>query len=243
MTPSRRLALTAGASLSLLALSACDLAPTYTPSSFVVPATWHGQGPFADATPADASLPTDWWKLLDDPLLSDLEVRLTTSNPDLQAAAERFIQARSLVVKARSELLPHVALEAGASDNKQSADQLFRNGGATTATEEEYRGLASWEPDFWSAIRNHVRARKQFAQQKAADFALSRLSLQAELASDYIELRGYDAQIEIYKESIAYYQKALSITQTQVQYQAAPLLDVKRAQAQLYTTQAAELDI
>lgn len=243
MRPLRTLALACGTVLGALSLSACDLAPTYKPATFLVPANWHGQAPFQTATPADTTLPTDWWTILHDPLLNEMEATLTRANPDLQAAAERFIQARALVVQARSELLPHFALGAGASDNKQSDDRLFRYKGETTATEEEYHGLASWEPDFWSAIRNHVRVQKQFAQEKAADFAMSRLSLQAELASDYVELRGYDAQIAIYKQSIGYYQKALQITQNQLENQAAPRLDVTRAQAQLYTTQAAELDI
>lgn len=239
----KKLALACGTVLTAFGLSACDLAPTYRPPTFVVPASWHGQGPFATATPADTTLPTDWWKLLNDPLLNEMEATLTKANPDLQAAAERFIQARALVVQARSELLPHLAMGAGAFDNKQSSDRLFRYKGNITETDEEYHGLASWEPDFWSAIRNHVRAQKQFAQEKAADFAMSRLSLQAELASDYVQLRGYDAQIAIYNQSIGYYQKALQITQNQLEHQAAPRLDVARAQAQLYSTQAAELDV
>lgn len=239
----RRGILTCGSALSVLGLSACDLAPAYHPPTFIVPASWHGQAPFQTATPADNVLPTNWWTVLRDPLLNDMEARLTSENPDLQAAAERFIQARALVAKARSALLPHFGLGAGATDNKQSADRLFRYKGNITETDEEYHGLANWEPDFWSEIRNHVRERKQYAQQKAADFAMSRLSLQAELASDYVELRGYDAQIAIYKQSIGYYQKALQITQNQLLNQAAPRLDVARAQAQLYSTQASELDI
>ncbi|CAI9121044.1 efflux transporter outer membrane subunit [Brytella acorum] len=241
--PFGRIALACGAATAMLALSGCDLAPNYEQPKFVVPDSWHGQAPFARATPADTVMPMDWWTLFNDPLLTSLEAKLTASNPDLQASAERFIQARAMVVKARSELLPHLALAAGASDNKQSADRLFRYKGETTATDESYGGLASWEPDFWSAIRNHVRAQKQYAQEKAADFALSRLSLQAELASDYVELRGYDAQIAIYEQSIGYYEKALKITQNQLANQAAPRLDVARAQTQLYNTQAAKLDV
>lgn len=244
MTPIlRRLSLACGSALSLLGLSACDLAPAYKAPNFVVPASWHGQAPFALATPADTVLPENWWTMLQDPLLNELEDRATADNGDIQAAAERFIQARALVAAARSELLPHASLEAGASDNKQSADRLFRNGATLTQTEEEYGGLLSWEPDFWSSIRNRVRSQKQFAQQRAADFAMARLSTQAELARDYIELRGYDAQDAIYAQSISFYKRAVTITENQVQNQAAPRLDLARAQAQLYTTQAAQLDI
>ncbi|MFT8613573.1 MAG: efflux transporter outer membrane subunit [Gluconobacter oxydans] len=239
----RRTGLVCGTALSLLGLSACDLAPTYKTPNFVVPSSWQGQAPFAVATPADTALPADWWTMFQDPLLNELEARATADNGDIQAAAERFIQARSLVVAARSELLPHASLDAGASDNKQSADRLFRNGATLTQTSEDYGGLVSWEPDFWSSIRNRVRAQKQFAQQRAADFAMARLSTQAELARDYIQLRGYDAQDAIYEQSIGYYERAVRITENQVQNQAAPRLDLARAQAQLYTTQAARLDI
>ena len=239
----RRATLVCGSALSLLGLSACDMAPTYKTPTFVVPSSWHGQAPFAVATPADNVLPTDWWSLFHDPLLNELEARATQDNGDLQAAAERFMQARALVVEARADLLPHSSMEAGGSDNKQSADRLFRNGATLTQTSEEYRGLASWEPDFWSSIRNRVREEKQFAQQRAADFAMARLSMQAELARDYIELRGYDAQDAIYKQSIEYYQRAVKITENQLENQAVPRLDLARAQAQLYTTQAAQLDI
>ena len=239
---SRRAAL-GGGLLALTSLGACDLAPRYEPPHFVVPDSWEGQAPFAVAKPADTALPSDWWTLFRDPLLNELEDRAIAENGDLQAAAERFLQARSLVAKARADLLPHLSLDAGGSDNKQSADRLFRNGATLTQTQEEYAGLASWEPDIWSSIRNRVRMNRQAAQQEAARFAMARLSLEAELATDYIQLRGYDAQIAIYQQSIAYYNRALDVTRTQLKYKAAPRLDLARAEAQLYTTQAALYDI
>ncbi|OUJ16789.1 efflux transporter outer membrane subunit [Acetobacter sp. DsW_063] len=224
-------------------LSGCDLAPKYEAPKFVVPASWGGQAPFAVATPADTQLPSDWWTLFGDPTLNGLEKQALSQNADLQATAERFIQARAQVMNARSDLLPHFGLAFGASDNKQSADRLFRYKGAITQTDEYYSGLASWEPDFWSEIRNRVRMSKAAAQGKAADFAAARLSTEAELASDYIALRGYDAQDAIYKQSIAYYQRAVEMTQTQLDNQAAPRLDLARAQNRLYVTQAQELDL
>ncbi|UYH51125.1 efflux transporter outer membrane subunit [Candidatus Kirkpatrickella diaphorinae] len=243
LSPLRRALMGYGAVTAMLALSACDLAPTYHAPKFIVPASWQGRAPFSIATPADATLSTQWWTMFNDPLLNQLEDDLTHSNPDLQAAAERFIQARAMVASARSDLLPHLSLNAGATDNKQSADRLFRYKGATTETDEEYHGLASWEPDFWAKLRNRMWMRQNKAQEKAADYAMSRLSLQAELASDFIQLRGYDAQLAIYDQSIAYYRKALKITQNQLQNQAAPALDVARAKTQLYNTIAARLDI
>ncbi|NHO18290.1 efflux transporter outer membrane subunit [Acetobacter oeni] len=227
----------------MLSLSGCDLAPAYQAPHFIVPDSWSGQEPFAKATPADTQLPADWWRLFGDPELDALEEKAIAQNADLQAAAERFTQARSLVMKARADLLPHFGMAFGASDNKQSADALFRYKGAITQTDEFYGGLASWEPDFWSEIRNQVRMSKYAAQEKAADFAGARLSIEADLASDYVALRGYDAQEAIYRRSIAYFQKAVDMTHTQLVNQAAPKLDLARAQNQLYITQAAELDL
>ena len=63
-------------------------------------------------------------------------------------------------------------------------------------------GNASWEPDFWSAIRNATRVEIYRAEERAADWGSARLSLQAEIASDYFTLGAYDAQAAIYTQSI-----------------------------------------
>ena len=61
-----------------------------------------------------------------DPMLNKLEEQAMAANPDLQAAAERFVQARDVMMKARSQYLPRVGLGFGASDNRQSVNTLFR---------------------------------------------------------------------------------------------------------------------
>lgn len=233
-----------GATLATLtALSACDLAPTYQTPHFIVPVSWHGQGLFHEAQPQESVIRSNWWTLFADPTLDTLEAQAMGGNADLQAAAERFIQARSIVMEARSDLLPHFALTFGSSNNKSSSDRLFRYKGPITATDEFYGGMASWEPDIWSSIRNRVRAQKYYAQAEAAQYASARLSLQAELATDYFALRGLDAQNAIYTQSISYYQQALQVTQTRLDNQDATGIDVARAKNQLYMTQARQLDV
>ena len=76
-------------------------------------------------------------------------------------------------------------------------------------------GLASWEPDFWSRLRNATRAETYRAEERAADWALARLSLQAEIASNYFMVRGLDAQEAIYNQSIDLYKDTLRLTKTQ----------------------------
>ncbi|BAK82768.1 efflux transporter outer membrane subunit [Komagataeibacter medellinensis] len=240
----RRSVCRGGASvLALVSLAGCDLAPVYHAPHYVVPATWQGQAPFAVAQPMDDHIPANWWTGFADPRLDELEALATDHNGDLQAASERFLQARAIVSEARADLLPHFGLAFGGSNNKSSAERLFRYKGPITDSDEFYGGMASWEPDFWSSIRNRVRLQKDYAQEAAAQYASARLSLQAELASDYFTLRGLDAQAAIYTQSIGYYQESLRVTRTRLVDQAASQLDVARAENQLYTTQARLLDI
>ena len=191
--------------LLVLGLSACsdwvphvDLAPEYQPPQYVVPVSWRGSSPFVEAKPSDAELRQDWWTMYNDPTLSRLEAQAMAANPDLQAAGERFVQARDMMMKARSRRFPQVGLGFGPSDNRQSENALFRPPGIPSQESSvSTGGLASWEPDFWSAIRNATRLETYRAEERAADYGLARLSLQAEIGANYFTLRGYDAQAAI----------------------------------------------
>ena len=92
--------------------------PPMSRLNIVVPASWHGSSPFVEAKPSDGELRPDWWKLFNDPILNKLEEQAMAANPDLQAAAERFVQARDVMMKARSQYLPQAGLGFGASDNQ-----------------------------------------------------------------------------------------------------------------------------
>lgn len=239
-----------GLVLLALSLPACntfpavDLAPTYEPAEFVVPASWHGSSPFVEAKPSDGELRQDWWKLFNDPILNKLEEQAMAANPDLQAAAERFVQARDVMMKARSQYLPHAGLGFGASDNRESINALFRppdisQFGTTVAA----GGIASWEPDFWSALRNATRVELYRAEERAADYGLARLSLQAEIAANYFTLRGYDAQNAIYTQSIAYYKQSLDLVEAQFIGAIASALDVARVESLLFSTETKKAQI
>jgi multidrug efflux system outer membrane protein len=221
-----------------------DLAPEYSPPEYIVPSSWHGGGPFIEAKPSDAEIRTEWWRLFQDPVLDKLEEQAMAANADVQAVAERFMQARDLMMKARSHMMPQVNLGFDASDNKESQAALFRSPyNPIYDTSVSDRGGVSWEPDLWYAIRNETAARTSFAQQKAAEYALARLSLQAEIASDYFTLRGYDAQTNIYDQSIVYYKQSLAIVNDRYLGKIASELDVARAKSLLFSTEAKALEI
>lgn len=233
-----------GLFLLTLSLSACnmfpavDLSPTYQPPEYVVPASWHGASPFVEANPSDGELRPDWWKLYDDPVLDSLVEQAMGANPNLQASAERFLQARDMMMKARSQYFPRLGLGFGASDNRASENALFFPPGIShQAGTVSWGGLASWEPDFWSALRNAARIETFRAQERAADFGLARLSLQAEIGTNYWALRGWDAQIAIYTQSIVLYKRSLDIVKAQFAGAIASALDVARVESLLFTTE------
>ncbi|MGC4097649.1 MAG: efflux transporter outer membrane subunit [Nitrospira sp.] len=233
-----------GLLLALLNLSACgwfpavNLAPKYEPPQYVVPDSWHGSSPFVEAKPADGTLRPDWWKLYSDPVLDKLVEQAIAANPDLQAAAERFVQARDIMMAARSQYFPRIGLEMGASHRRQSFDRIFRpeNSPLQSSTVDP-GGIATWEPDFWSALRNAAQAEVYRAEERAAEYGLARLSLQAEVAANYFTVRGFDAQTAIYKQSIDLYKDTLNVVKTQFAGKIASALDVARVESLLYGTE------
>jgi multidrug efflux system outer membrane protein len=224
-----------------LSLSGCDLAPVYEPPHFILPDSYQGSGPFHVAQPDRVlSARGDWWTLFNDPGLNQLENELARENPSLQAAMEQYTQARDLAAEAQSQLYPQIGMGGQLSNNKQSVNRLFR--GSTTTpnvqASNEVLAEASWEPDFWDAIRNRAHQQKRLAQASAADLVTARLILQAELATDYLAIRGLDQELEVLRHSIDAYQKAVEVTLLRYDGGIASGLDLARASSQLGSAQA-----
>ena len=241
MTPLRGAAASA---LLCAALAGCDLAPAYRSPRTVLPAHWKGEGIWEVAHPADAAIRGDWWTAFGNPTLDRLEP-LVGNNPNLAAYAERYEQARELTAEAASGLYPQVGSMFTPSANRESGQALFRSPTSTAPLQEnnvELAGTASWEIDLWGRIRNTVRARRAEAQADAADQADARLSLQAELADSYVTLRGLDAELALYRQTIKFYQTGLDITTLRLTHQIGSLLDVERARNELSGAEALTTD-
>ena len=242
--PARRLA---GAMLLtlLVPLAGCDLAPPYKAPDMVLPDSYKGTGPFGLANPEAQLAQGDWWKMFGDEKLNGLEASLNAANPDLQAAEETYTQARDIVGEARSQLYPQLSAQTFATQNRQSEDRLFRVNGSGLNEEASvgYGAALSWEPDFWGEIRNRTNYAKFNAQATAAMVASARLSLEVELANDYMALRALDSEHAVYTKTLGYYGEALKITQLRYSGKIAAGLDVERAQNQFSSAQAADTDI
>jgi NodT family efflux transporter outer membrane factor (OMF) lipoprotein len=236
------------ARLALLAplalLTSCDLAPRYQPPAPILPASYHGSGPFVVAQPQDQAPRGPWWRIFADPVLDRLERQVDANNPTLAAAAEAYTQARDIVGEARAGLYPQLGTQALLSEDKQSDHRLFRSGesGPNIEPSNQIDATLSWEPDFWWSIRNETKSAKAAAQAAAAQLASARLALETELADDYLAMRGLDAQHAVYLQTIASYKTAVQITQLRLSGKIASGLDVQRAQDQLASAQALDTD-
>jgi len=222
-----------------LALAGCNLAPDYHPPALTAPADYKETGPWHAAKPADDLSRGPWWERFGDRRLDALEVRVEGANPDLAAAAARYDQARALADEAAAGLSPQVALGGSLSDNRQSGDRPLRGSGQPNYYGANQVGVAAgYEFDFWGRIHNMAVSGTRSAQASAADLATLRLGLQAELAVAYFTVRGLDDQAALLQDSVAAYEKSLSLTQRLVAGKIVAGMDVSRARTQLETARA-----
>ena len=231
-------------SSSLAALSACSLAPPYQLPAVATPTVFKEQGPWTQASPADTAPRGDWWTLYNDPILNGLEARIEASNPTLAEAAARFDEARAFATEAGASALPTVGSSAVFTRNRQSDNRPLRGSNQPDEYDANTVGAGfAYELDFWGKVRNTIAASKAEAEASDADLAQIRLGLEAELADDYVELRGLDQEAELLKSAVDAYQHAYQLTQDRHDGGVASGVDVGRAQTQLQTARAQGADI
>jgi NodT family efflux transporter outer membrane factor (OMF) lipoprotein len=222
-----------GAALTLQ-LAACSLAPPLKTPKIQTPDAYKEIGPWTQAQPADR-LPRDsWWTVYDNAELDDLQRRLIVGNPTLAAALANYAQAKALSDQARAGLFPTLGVSAGVTRDRDSINAPLRLPSASAYyNDNSVSGSVSYELDLWGQIRNEVVAGEANAAASAADLENARLSLIAQLAGDYVQLRSLDRDSSILDQTVKAYTRALSITEQRHDAGIAPGLDVSQAQTQL----------
>jgi len=227
--------------------------PTYTAppvykeagaSTVIVPPPNPPGGGWQTATPSDGMLRGKWWEIYQDPQLNQLEERIATYNQGLRQALETYLAARDQVTVARSALFPTLSAGPSVTHYKNSANKPL----TTPTTVSNYNdliisGQASWEPDFWGRIRRTVEAAHENAQASAADMANVNLTLQADMATDYFQLRGLDSEIKLLKTTVTDLERQLDLTQRLFAGGIGTEADVAQAQTQLDTVKAQLIDV
>ncbi len=242
--PSPRSAASGLAALALAAgLAGCSMAPKYTPLTLATPPAFKETGPWTPASPDDAAPRGAWWNVYGDPILDGLERRIETDNPDLKLALARYDEARALAAQARAAQVPELDASGSATANRQSANRPLRVGGQSQYDNDIIGGTVSYELDLWGRVRNLVAQGKAEAQASQADAASVRLSLEAQLADAYLNLRGLDAQDQLLADTTEAFTRALKLTEAQHDGGAVAGIDVSRAQTQLQTARAQQVDV
>ncbi|KQY29928.1 RND transporter [Caulobacter sp. Root487D2Y] len=228
------------AGASLILLSACTVGPAYEKpqvSAAALPASYKALDGWKIAAPGDLIDRGDWWTLLGDPQLDALVARVNVSNQTIAAAEANYRQARALTREQRAALFPIVDLSGSATKLGGSASLNASSGSGNAARYQASIG-ASWEPDLWGRIRNGVTGAKAGEQASAADLAGARLSMQGELAVNYLGLRQTDVELALVGKTVEGYQRSLRITQNRYAAAIAPRSDVLQATTQLAGAQA-----
>jgi len=232
-------------SIAVLLLGGCTVGPNYVRPTTEVPTVYKEAAGFKQAQPSDEIAKGKWWEIYGDPQLNSLEDQVSVSNQTLKEAQAQFEEARAAVRIARAAYFPDVTAGVAPSAARQSQNKPLFGVGASpiTYTDIQLPVDASWEPDLWGRVRRTVEAARSEAQATAADLANTALSLHAELAMDYFQMRGLDSEKQLLDSTVDSYEKALELTQSRHQGGVASEVDVAQAQTQLETTRAEAEDV
>jgi NodT family efflux transporter outer membrane factor (OMF) lipoprotein len=234
-------------------LTGCTLGPRYikpvvpmtesykeeVPSSFKESEQWQ------PAHPADQISHGNWWEIFGDPQLNELEEQIAGSNQNLKVAEARFREARTAIRFNRATQFPSISTAPSASYVKvpdYSPNSPSKIPEASTGEFVLPLDL-SYELDLWGRVRRSVAAAREETQATAADYQTAKLSLEAELALDYFELRSADAQKQLLDDTVKAYADNVELTLGRFKGGAAPKADVAQAQTQLDTTRVQDTDV
>jgi len=237
------------------ALSGCRVGPQYVRPAVPmapafkedVPESFKSEDGWKRAQPSDAQLKGDWWTLFNDPQLNMLESQIDPANQTLKEAEANFRAARAAVRFNRAAEAPTIGVAPGVGAVRDSDHQPYLNVSGSNTGEGSFILPVdlNYEIDLWGRVRRTVAQSHDVAQASAADLETSRLSLHAELALDYLDLRSADAQRKLLDDTVKAFQSALQLTEDRYNGGASPLSDVTQARTQLQTAQvqATEVDI
>jgi len=233
--------------LGLFALleAGCAVGPKYHAPKVQVPGQWTGlaasNGNTSVAT-SDAASVAEWWKSFQNPELDSLINQAVQSNLGLQQAQSRILQARASRTIAGAGLWP--SLDASGTNTTSRSGLTASTAGSSTSSSASTRNLfqagldAAWEMDFFGGVRRGIEAADANVQAAIEDSRDVMVTLTAEVALNYIELRGFQQQIAIAQKNLEAQRETAEITHKRFGVGFASGLDVANADAQVSTTQS-----
>jgi NodT family efflux transporter outer membrane factor (OMF) lipoprotein len=215
-------------------VAGCSFAPDYKAPVTNVPQTFKESDVWKNAAPSDLRPDDKWWKAYGDAILDNLEQQVSDSNPTLAVALARNDQALAYLAASRADLFPQIGVSTDLTKDRQSDNRPLRGGGEPDVYQADtVEGQISYELDLWGRIRNSIAASKAQAIASSEDMAAVKLSLESELALNYMALRGFDRQIELLKATVEAYAQAEAMTQRRFAGGVATGIDVGQSGTQL----------
>ncbi len=193
------------------------------------------------ATPADDTMLSQWWSVFGDPELTSLEERALKSNLDLRTAQIAIRQAAISLDTSKAGLWP----SANASINTQRSIALgggqggaFISNGMTTQGSSNGSVMGNWTPDLWGGTRMGIASAQATLESKEDSLRYTMVTLTAQLATDYVNVRSYQAQIETTQSNLVKYRETYEMTKEKNESGLATELDVEQAQQTVVATEA-----
>jgi NodT family efflux transporter outer membrane factor (OMF) lipoprotein len=239
--------------LLLVALGGCTVGPKYVKPAVPTSASYKEEPPVSrkeldqwqPAHPDDQTSRGSWWQIFGDSELNKLEEQVAGSNESLKIADARLREARAELRFNRASQFPTISTSPSANYVKNSDFSSSFPSKIQQASKGDFvlPFDLSYEVDFWGRVRRIVAAAREEAQATAADYETAKLSLEAELAVDYFELRSADAQKSLLDDTVKAYTDNLELTKNRFKGGVAPRSDVAQAQTQLDTTRVQDTDV
>lgn len=217
-------------------LSGCAMVgPDYQTPTPSAPAAWFQAAPSKDVARADAAGDlSEWWRTFNDPLLSALVEQGLRSSPDVRSAQARLRESRARRTVAGAGLYPELGASADARRSKSSEE----TGGGSARNSFSAGFDASWELDVFGGTRRGIEAAEADLQSSEASLHDTRVSLAAEVALNYIELRTYQSRLKIARDNLASQAETLQLTVWRAQAGLVSSQDVEQARANHEQTRA-----
>jgi NodT family efflux transporter outer membrane factor (OMF) lipoprotein len=238
-------------------LAGCSVGPKYhvptadAPAAYkeLTPDDYKNRDGWKVAQPQDDAIRGKWWEIFNDSELNALEEKVNVSNQTIASAAASFFAARALVKEARSQLFPTVTTNPSITKGRSPSGTSGSTTGSTGSTSSAKSSFtdyslpfdATWQPDLFGRIRNTVKAAAYGAQATEADLENTRLTIQADLAADYFQLRGQDALKQLLDSTVAADQSSLDLTKALYDSGLDNIEAVQQAETQLEATEAQDV--
>jgi NodT family efflux transporter outer membrane factor (OMF) lipoprotein len=221
----------------IIIVSGCAVGPDYSEPAISAPKTWHTalRGGLND-TSADPAQLANWWNTLNDPLLVQLIQAAVANNLDLKQAQARLREARARRGASEAERFPTLAVQAGANRSRSSGEM---GGGGSLTSDTFSAGFdANWELDIFGAKRRAVEAAEASLDAAREDLRDVLVSLVAEVALNYVEVRSFQARFAVADDSLATLRETWQIARWRREAGLTTQLDEDQAKLNLEQTRA-----